>query len=233
MSENKLHERIRNLLKHANGTDNAVEAETFLAKAMELMAKHQIDASDLGEAGDRVIEEFSEKRAASGHVWRWQLRSQLARYYGCRVVLHPSVSQGKKFMQQSIIGRESAIVTLNLMFPYICKQVAEQAKDYAAMHGMSPTGAAKRVANALVYRVAELCDVQEDAVPDTSTPAGKNALLVLDQVTAYMEAAYRDIKTRNSRATTLHQGAMDRAAAISLHRQAEGSTQRAISGNKA
>lgn len=56
----KIIDRVRRLLKQAEGTNNEHEAATFMAKAHELMIKHAIDQSALSDADqskDRIISE--------------------------------------------------------------------------------------------------------------------------------------------------------------------------------
>ena len=48
--------RIRTLLAKAEATEFAAEAETFTAKAQDLMTRHAIDEALLRAAGDQPIE---------------------------------------------------------------------------------------------------------------------------------------------------------------------------------
>lgn len=229
--EHKLKTRIAALLNHAKGTSNEAEAEAFLAKAMDLMEKHQIDVSDLADGSDPVIEREGYTGAASGHAWRWELQHCLAIHYGCKTILHRKYvlnKQGKpvEHVVLKITGRESALVTLEVMYPFICQQVNAAAKVYALQADMSVAGAAKRVALALQCRIHSLGE--NAPAKDPETPAGRNALTIMDQVTAAYEAAHPSRKENKARNVRLHRDAKTLADGISLHRQTSGAGQKQI-----
>jgi hypothetical protein len=145
---------ITQLLAKARSTDNEAEAAAFLAKAMELLQQHQLDANDLAGEDDPIINHTGLKQAESGHAWRWKLYSAVGQLYGCKSI-HVDVgyrktAKGKMtpWYEQRLVGRESAIITTDLMYPWIVDQVRKAAKDIAKITGMSEQGQAKRVAAA-------------------------------------------------------------------------------------
>lgn len=215
----KIKTKIAALLAKAKGTDNEHEAAAFIAKAEELLELYQIDLAELGDASDQV--RHHEGLDADGKwvaSWHRHLYRQLAMYYGCESI---KVSTAKGYRQE-IVGRESAIVTTDLMFIYIkseCNRLGRQLKrDHKA-----PTEAngARLVGNALVHRIAVL--IAERKIRDADAPTtatAKNALVVKDQVVALYEKLYPEVKMLNPKAAKTTASARDLAGTIGLHRQA-------------
>lgn len=228
----KIKRIIMGLLAKASGTDNAHEAEVFLAKAMELMQKYQLDIADMVDVGDPIISHVGLSQAESGHAWRWKLYSAVAKLYGCKSV-HYGVGyrpglKGKPtpWFEQRLVGRESAIITTDLMYPWIVEQVRKAAKEIAALTGMSEQGQAKRVAAALIVRIYDIIAAQEQN--QMETPVKRNALLILDQVSAAYKRLYPEaklVKSHGSRTDTLSKLAAD---GIGLHRQTKTTAQRRL-----
>ena len=228
-SAEKIKQIIMSLLAKARSTDNEHEAEAFLAKAMSMMQEYQLDIADMVDADDPIINHTGLSQAESGHAWRWKLYSAVGRFYGCKSI-HVDVGyrpgKGGKmtpWYEQRLVGRESAIITADLMYPWICEQVRAAAKRIAQQTGMSEQGQAKRVAAALISRINRLIRENEERTPTTA--AGKNALVVLNQVAAKYEELYPSAETMRARKTTTD--GLSRAAAegIGLHRQTGGKTQ--------
>ena len=230
----KIKARIQALLAKANGTDNEHEAEAFLAKANDLLRQYQLDLTDLVDADDPIIHHVGLSRAESGHAWRWRLYSAVARLYGCKTI-HCDVGlrdngKGKKvpFYEQRLVGRESAVITTDLMYPWIAGQVKAKAKDIAKLTGMSEQGQAKRVAAALISRINRLIAENEAKPVEAKTEAAKNALVVISNaVQAKYDELYPDTVTITSRPRTddLSRKAAD---SIGLHRQTGGKAQLAL-----
>lgn len=229
----KIKQRIMALLAKANGTDNEHEAEAFLAKAMELMQQYQLDVSDMVDADDPILHHTGLSQAESGHAWRWKLYSAVAQLYGCKSI-HVDVgyrpgAKGKMtpWYEQRLVGRESAIITTDLMYPWIVDQVRKAAKDIAKITGMSEQGQAKRVAAALITRIHKLIREQQAAEPTTA--AGRNALVVLNQVVAEYDELYPTAETMKSRPSVTDGLARKAAEGIGLHRQTGGKSQLRLS----
>ena len=224
----KVKTRIQALIAKANSSEHPEEADAFLAKAMELLAKHQLDINDMVDAGDPILEKVGLSAKESGHAWRWNLYSAVARFYGCRTVFsysNPEVRKGKVVYDKIVtaVGRESAVMTTDLMYPWIVQQVREQAKRLAPQTGMSEQGQAKRVAAALIRRIYRLVAENEAQAP--TTPSAHNALAIKNEVEAEFESRYPNLK--KGRAMKLVTDSASRAAAerIGLNRQTSGKTQ--------
>lgn len=222
----KIKQRIMALLAKANGTDNEHEAEAFLAKAMELMQQYQLDVSDMVDADDPILHHVGLTQAESGHAWRWKLYSAVAQLYGCKSI-HVDVgyrptAKGRMVphYEQRLVGRESAIITTDLMYPWIVSQVRERAKAIAKVTGMSEQGQAKRVAAALISRIYRL--IADQAPPTPATKAGANALVIIEQVTAAFDERYPSTELMKARKSTTDALSRNAANSIGLHRQTDG-----------
>lgn len=223
MTENtnyeKIKARIAALLAKAKGTDNEHEAAAFIAKAEEMLEQYQIDLSELGDESDKVRHhaglDADGKWVAS---WHRSLYRQLGQYYGCQSIkVHT-----QRGYRQELVGRESAIVTTDLMFVFIkgeCNRLGRQMK----LDGSAPTDAngARLVGNALALRIAKLIREREerDALAPT-TDAAKNALVVKDQVIALYEQLFPSVQTSKGHKIKTNADARELAEGIGLHRQA-------------
>lgn len=230
---NKIKARIMALLAKAKGTDNEHEAEAFLAKAMELMQQYQLDVSDMVDTDDPILHHTGLSQAESGHAWRWKLYSAVAQLYGCKSI-HVDVGyrpgKGGKmtpWYEQRLVGRESAIITTDLMYPWIVEQVRKAAKDIAKVTGMSEQGQAKRVAAALISRIHKI--IRDQQATEPTTAAGRNALVVLNQVVAKYDELYPNAETMKSRGSVTDGLARKAAEGIGLHRQTSGQSQLRLS----
>lgn len=228
----KIKQRIMALLAKAKGTDNEHEAEAFLAKAMEMMQQYQLDVSDMVDADDPILHHTGLSQAESGHAWRWKLYSAVAQLYGCKSI-HVDVgyrpgAKGKMtpWYEQRLVGRESAIITTDLMYPWIVEQVRKAAKDIAKVTGMSEQGQAKRVAAALISRIHKI--IRDQQATEPTTAAGRNALVVLNQVVAKYDELYPNAETMKSRGSVTDGLARKAAEGIGLHRQTSGRTVKAL-----
>lgn len=223
MTENtnyeKIKARIAALLAKAKGTDNEHEAAAFIAKAEEMLEQYQIDLSELGDDSDKVRShtglDADGKWVAS---WHRHVYRALGQYYGCKSI---KVHTAKGYRQE-LVGRESAIVTTDLMFVFIkgeCNRLGRQMK----LEGGAPTDAngARLVGNALVHRIFKLIRDREQRDLDApKTKAAQNSLMVLDQVVALYEQLHPDAKNTKGTAIRSTASARELAEGIGLHRQA-------------
>lgn len=234
----KIKATITALLAKAKGTDNEHEAEAFLAKAMSMMEQYQLDVLDMVGEDDPILKHVGLSRASSGHAWRWRLYSKVAQLYGCKSIHVECILKNEdgtfqkdkhgryiEGYEQTLVGRESAIITTDLMYPWIVEQVRAHAKRLVAedkangAKAMSEQGQAKRVAAALISRIAVMIHEQEAAKPETA--AGRNALVVMDQVNAAYEQMFPDTQLKNTKTKT-DDRSRQAAESIGLHRQTTG-----------
>lgn len=229
----KIKTRIMALLAKARGTDNEHEAEAFLAKAMDMMQQYQLDIADMVDAHDPILQHFGYEAAETGHAWRWNLYGAVALLYGCKTVhsfINPTWN-GKRHVytkRAELVGRESAIITVELMYPWIVEQVRKAAKELAKTSGMSEQGQAKRVAAALILRIHRL--VKQNKAEAPATAAGRNALVILDQVEAKFDELYPNLKKARSTKLVTDSASRRAAEGIGLHRQTGRSSNLKIGG---
>lgn len=240
----KIKTRIQALLAKARSTEHEAEAELFMGKAMELLEQYQLDIGDLTDANDPILNHMGLHAAASGHAWRWKLYRAVGALYGSKGIYvecwlkddkgefvmdkHGRYIDGYEFR---LIGRESAIITTDLMYPWIVSQVRDAAKTICKQHvadgfkPMSEQGQAKRVAAALIARIWSLVAQNKEA-PASTEVARRNQLMTVDAVEAAFSQHYpsTELMKGSNRSKT---DAASRAAAngIGLHRQTGGASQ--------
>lgn len=122
-------EKIKALLAKAASSDHQAEAEVFLAKAHELMEKHQLDAADL-ETDDPVDGEeyYTKGNVKAAPDWDFMLIFAVAKYFGCKACRN-TTKDGKWTMD--LVGRESARVTAKAMHEYLVKTVRRLGREAA------------------------------------------------------------------------------------------------------
>lgn len=217
-------EKIRALLAKAASTDSQAEAEAFLAKAHELMAKHQLDASDL-ENDDPV--DMSIGATANGGAspdWDFQLMFAVARYFGCKGIQWWSQEKADGTFirsgqyQMKIVGRESARITAMEMHKYLVATVRRLGREHCDEMGLSAANCARRIGRALQIRIRELCPPP----PAAETPAGQNALVTIDRTLAKYQELFPNAKKIKSPGIHTNSSAQEIASGIGLNLQTTG-----------
>lgn len=218
MSDSKIKSKIAALLAKAKGTDNEHEAEAFLAKAMELLEEHQLSMADLEDADDPVKRHSGLDGTKWVASWHRDLYRALGTLYGCysvKVNLHNGY-------RQELVGRESAIVTTDLMFDWIKKECNRLGRELYAKGGApNATNGARLVGNALVRRIWSL--VPKEDAPRTEA-ATKNALVTKSRVLQVVDEVYGKLDQGRRTRTATTASARELANSIGLHRQAGGSS---------
>lgn len=234
--KSKITRIIQALIAKAKSTNSEEEAEAFMAKAMELLKKHQIDMGSLIDGDDPVVHDTGLEMAAGSHKWNRELFRVLGLLYGCEScyceIAWDWIGSGRNRrygatrIRQELVGRESAIVTTKLMYPWVAGQVRARAKEIARITGMSEQGQAKRVAAALISRIWRLIHEQRRAnQASVARTAEHNALVPVDRIKEVSLKAWGETTTKTARSTV--SDSLSRAAAdgIGLHRQAGGAGQ--------
>lgn len=211
--------KIKAILAKAASTESEAEAAIFLAKAETLMEEHQIGAFELGEHDPIGVSEFF--HPGSGPLgYKGNLLQALANYYGCRGVYRRSRAQ----FRTTLVGPESARVTTELMTDFVWDEVGKQATKIAKETGFDRGAMRRRIANAMIIRVARMAGEAKTPMARTAA-AASHALIVIDQTDALYEEMFPDVK--NKKAVSLQAGALAHKAAadINLHRQTTGASQ--------
>jgi len=227
-------DKITKILAKAQGTSNEAEAAIFLAKAQELMEKHQIDLDDLGEA-DPMGKFVGLTGTSSSPTWMRHLMNQIATFYGASTVRTFTRRDGKDMFDLYVVGAESARITVELMYPFIIEQVRKEGRASAAKMGLASEAAIRRVANALTLRISEM---NRQARQERQGPAGevrnetaRNALIVRGTaLSRYLEQEFGQLKSSARRSISTNSVAREAAGRVSLHRQTGGSSQLRIGG---
>lgn len=229
-------EKIKALLAKAASTDNEHEAEVFLAKAHELMERHQLDANDL-EADDPVNhEETYRRKSAATPDWDFMLMFAVARYYGCEAI---RIEKARGWAV-GLVGRDSARITAIEMHKYLVATVRRLAretvkndpmklykrdkftgKDYFTGEYLNADQTARRIGNALRSRISALAH-KNQPVARPQTTSGKNALVTLDAVSAAMKKYYPNMQPIGGASYRFNDKGADIAAGIGLNRQTGG-----------
>lgn len=205
-------DKLKGLKAKAESTTNVHEAEVFLAKLFELLERHQLELGDL-ETDDPVGCHHKKETSNGSGDWPEFLFETFAAYLGCRVITTHGHSRAAR--TRHVYGRESAVIALNEMHPYLCKTVRALARENAGVMSLSRDKAARRIGNSLVWRI---CDMTARA-KEPGTQAARNALVAVDLIKTLINADFQNL--REGRTTSINTSAMGRdlANGISLNSQ--------------
>jgi len=222
-------ETIRKIIAKADSTAHPEEASVFMEKALRMMEAHGLSLLELGrlDSDNPVGVDMYFFESTKTTEWRQTLGTQLAKYFGCRlIVLRSKDMFGKtQNIYHSLAGRESARVTYQLMWPYVLRQVMKQAAE-ANRNGEyeHPSQGYKAVADALSLRLMRLNRDRAAAAPEQR---GVNALVPVDLIQFAIDEAFAatgGTKKTAGKKVRVDDNAMSRASSISLHRQASADT---------
>jgi hypothetical protein len=141
----KIKERVAKLLAQAEGSGvTKEEAQTFAAKAAELLARYGLDAATVrAEKGQKAEAVTRYDFTVSGQGWHGKARASLvysvAEAYGCEVCTIGNKMDGKDRLV-AMIGTTSMIEALKILLPSILLQ-AETSGVKAAKEHMAQAGA--------------------------------------------------------------------------------------------
>lgn len=234
----KLATRIQALLAKAASSEHEAEAAAFMLKAQQLMEEHQIEAGDLEGSDDPVIISLDGfEQTDQSPSWYKDLYVALGAYYGCKAVSSPKMihtTRGNSRWGYAIelTGRESAIITTQLMFPWVKAQCFEAGRKIAKEQATArdalglpmtehcdPKKQARRVGNALSQRIWRLVHADRAKAATSVTAAGKNALVTQDRVLQVYNDHYGELKSGRATQVKTNMTARQAAEGIGLHRQ--------------
>jgi len=218
MTRDTIKTRIAKLLAKAEGTDNVMEADAFMAKVNELLEEHQIELHEVraasGVDNDPMGTQKGETNIYASILWARNVAGALARYYGCRFVYW---KRGNHFTYE-VAGRESARTTFELMLPFVISQVKVQARRLFNEQGGSLSVWEREVGQALLVRLFRMTTVADERRSELS----RNALVPVNDVDTFFEAAYPNLKKAKAVRVNYGRDARDAADKVSLHVQASG-----------
>lgn len=217
--------KIAKLIEKAKSTEHEGEAEVFMAKAQEMLEKHNLNMADLvteDPIGATINTKVYWNRSGYFHQ---NLYWALARYFGCRGVAN-QIDTNK--FEMSVVGRESARATFEVMAPYIAKEVTRQASALVKAGKAKSLSTAKRqVGNALSSRVWQMVHEQERDTKKFAT-GNPNALVPVDLIKLAEEEAFPDAAAAKTKPKGTTAAAKEAAAGISLARQMGGADTKQI-----
>lgn len=111
-------DKVVKLLRKAEETDVPAEAETFMAKAQELMTKHSIDEAMLADREDKPAEEIVEEVVEYAGVYRVALRGLghvIAKANSCRSFYCDMRYSSPRRIDVHIIGYESDVARVKML----------------------------------------------------------------------------------------------------------------------
>lgn len=222
-----IHDKISKIIAKANSTNNEAEAEMLMAKAHELLVKHNIELSQIGDHNDPIDGEKFVMASPNSQYWAKGLTHALATYYGCKIVVLWDNEGGSRLMF-GLVGRESARVTTKLMQPFIRKQVMAAGRKLAKEMGCSHSIANRQVANALTQRIWQI--IHDNRMEVEATGGSKNALVITDAVEAFNNEFWGELGTASTRPKLTSAAAREAANGISINRQAEAQARSAAIG---
>ena len=190
--------KIAKLIAKAESTTHIEEADTFMAKALELLEANGIK---LQEVGTINIDDPVTNIRDAAYTFRAEyaltnVAHALARYYGCRSLYRPG---GRNKIIIEVIGRQSACITFQLMFPYVKKQVHRlAARSVHPSLYTTKSRALTSIANGLTERLDRLYWENRNMNLE-SEPKGENALVPVDAIDQFIMMLYPDLgKSRKS-----------------------------------
>jgi hypothetical protein len=173
-------DRIRALLALAESTQFEAEAETFTAKAQQLMARHAIDMAMIS-AGNQSGERPGTIRIATDEPYvdaKSLLLHVVAESSRCQAVFH------ERYAMSSVVGFASDLDATETLFTSLLvqAQVAMRAASTSAVPGTRARSRSFRSAFLMAYahRVAErLEEINDYVVADAEAQTGRSILPVL------------------------------------------------------
>ncbi|MDQ1462940.1 MAG: hypothetical protein QOI08_4424 [Actinomycetota bacterium] len=199
-------DRVRALLAQAESTQYEAEAETFTAKAQELMTRHAIDMAMLS-SGARRAERPQTIRIGIDEPYvdaKSLLLQFVAESSRCRAVFH------ERFAMSSVVGFAADLDAAETLFTSLLvqAQVAMQAAASTAPPGTRTRSRSFRTAFLMAYacRVAErLAEINRYVVADAEAETGQSITPVLAARSSVVDETVGEIFGR-LRSTTVRRG---------------------------
>ena len=186
--------RVRALLAQAESTNFEAEAETFTAKAQELMTRYAIDTAMLTSAVDEGERPTTIRIAIDDPYFKAKCRllSSVAKHSRCRVVLHTGIAMA------SVTGLGHDVTATELLFTSLLVQVQTAMNSGAAA---TPPGSRERTRSfrasfviAYAYRVGErLAEINRAIIADAEAETGRSLLPVLAGRSARVDRAVEEM----------------------------------------
>lgn len=209
-------DRIRKVLALANGTDNPAEAELMMMKVQSMLDEHNLTLLDVENASEE--DPIATDKDVYHHFvkdgWKKWTVVRLGNLYGVKTSWY-KMTKNKTVI--SVTGRESARITLELMLPYVLKEIRAKARVLVSEKGYSKAKAERYVANALNERMREMYRATLD---DRNAMAGTGRdLIPVDEIKAKFDEDIGKTRTVTDRSKADDERARELADEISLDKQ--------------
>lgn len=216
----KIADKIRKLIAHADSTSNQNEASAFMAKVHMLLQQHGMSLLDVGKlTEDAVGLDYRTIKTSATYGWLTHVAYALARYYGCKA-LSVKLKEENKVLW-SVAGRESARITFTLMLPYVQRCVQDLGLEAyrSGVYG-SRLQSVARIGNALAIRIDEMVlqNKRTDEAAGVATE-GVNALVPVDLIDAVIAEMWPKLKTARAVTLTVDSYAHKAAKKVNLSSQ--------------
>lgn len=128
-------DKVRKLLALANNNANEHEAAIASAKAMELLAQHNLDMAVVGES--RTASNRQDNKTKGGlYTWQRQLWNAVAELNFCKYWYIAGTGKGQTYMHR-ILGRRENVVAAEILAEYLQSAVERLAQEWAKRQGMN------------------------------------------------------------------------------------------------
>lgn len=232
-------QKITKILEKASSTTHEAEAEALLLKAKRMMEEHQISAFEIGSDPFTRVQSAPFQKGTQAQL-RYDLQAALADYLGLRVVISTKRRRSGEripYAYWQFIGPESGLATLEVMFPFVWKQVLElvrrsvesrgnfyemvgtlRRKDPEALRKSDHRKLTKDTVHALTLRLAYLRTRDEETTPSNT----KNALVLIGgELDAYVANLFPDLKEAKGVTLNPSDEALRLAQAVRLELQVD------------
>lgn len=241
--QHSIAKKIKAILAKADSSTFEGETAAFLAKAQALMDEHGIDLATVATSDDPIGGKNDESVRVA-NAWQRKLFAWVAKLYYCNIVLF--TERGKAGCDIGVYGKASSRAMVREMWPYILKSVGrkttdlviEQTRDYDRVYdlyrkaGHSPAQTVREIGKpptrdktrqqigiALCVRISEIIDARPK---EEATLSDGRALVLVDQVQAYIDEEFGKLDSIKSRAQTYTPAALAAANGINLDAQVTG-----------
>lgn len=189
----KIKTKVQKLINQANDRQGQPEAEAFMARAVELMAKYGFEERDLdrADAGDEIISQTIE---FSGSYTDMQARLLT----GIAQALHcdsfgSKRARSTKWNSLTLFGKRRHIERVAILFPLLNAQMASQSKNPSLSGNIFTSTVTQRRSFMLGYigTITNRLTRMENSAADGTEDSNRYAVALVDDAEA-AKAALRD-----------------------------------------
>lgn len=176
-NNDKVIDKIRKLLNHANDTaaDSEHERDTAMRMALKLLAKHNLDMSDIAD-----LEHKEDREMISAEHFPCPFRRivahAIAKLYFCEFYYQKVPNKQKSLF--CFVGLESNAITASEMTKYLVKSLDLESARRLKENGMS-TRWGTDFRNAAAHRIADRCEtIRQEAETEQEAESTGTALVL-------------------------------------------------------